>query len=247
MIETLLPKNTLDLKIFPQGIDGCIDQTVRVHLLKIAKNFYEFLDLEKIGLQNNLPIKEIVVTGSLCNYNWSSYSDFDVHLTFDFSNIIESDLLLVNEYLQIKRFLYLHKQDITVFNYEVEVYPEKYDEASHDHAGSFSLLTNEWIVKPTFVDSKEINKQWIIKQYKVLSSVLSNLPTYINEFNLTSEETITMIDSIVDKLRGMRKKSLAEKGEYGVGNLLFKLLRRQNVFDSLERMKQDIINKDLSL
>lgn len=247
MLDTLLPKNTLDLSIFPEQTEGPINQTIRIHLLKIAKDFYESLELEKIGLNDSLPIKEIVVTGSLCNYNWSSYSDFDLHITFDFSNIDESDLALVNEFLQIQRYLYKQKRDITIFNYEVEVYPEKFNESTHEHAGSFSLLTNTWINKPKVVSVETINKQWIVKQYIVLMDVLSALPGYISSFGISAEESILLIDGIVDKLRGMRKASLAKQGEYGVGNLLFKLLRRENVFDSLEKLKQSIINKNLSL
>ncbi len=53
--------------------------SIRKALLRIAKEFYDGIELE-----NKPKIKDIVFTGSLANYNYSDYSDVDLHLLFDF-------------------------------------------------------------------------------------------------------------------------------------------------------------------
>ena len=41
--------------------------------IKIAKKFYQDLNIEA-------PLKDITLTGSSANYNWTDYSDIDLHL-----------------------------------------------------------------------------------------------------------------------------------------------------------------------
>ena len=55
---------------------------LRNRLLVIAQDFYEALKVD-------IPIEDIQLTGSLANYNWTKYSDFDVHVLFDFTKINE--------------------------------------------------------------------------------------------------------------------------------------------------------------
>ena len=49
---------------------------VRQVLQEVARDFFEGLDLGQID------ILDIVLTGSLANYNWSEYSDADVHILY---------------------------------------------------------------------------------------------------------------------------------------------------------------------
>ena len=53
---------------------------VRERLLEIANIFIEFLDV-------NVVISDITMTGSLANYNWSQYSDVDLHILIDFDEL----------------------------------------------------------------------------------------------------------------------------------------------------------------
>ena len=57
---------------------------VRQVLLEVAKDFFDGLDLGQID------ILDIVLTGSLANYNWSEYSDADVHILVDFTQVDEN-------------------------------------------------------------------------------------------------------------------------------------------------------------
>ena len=51
---------------------------IRERLLEIAYEFIEFLEITVF-------VDDIILTGSLSNYNWSKFSDFDLHLIIDFN------------------------------------------------------------------------------------------------------------------------------------------------------------------
>ena len=46
---------------------------IRNRLVEVTQKFMDFLDIEFF-------IHDIILTGSLSNYNWSKYSDVDLHI-----------------------------------------------------------------------------------------------------------------------------------------------------------------------
>ena len=60
-----------------------LSPAVRDKLLKIAENFFDNLGLDT-------DIDDITITGSMANFNWTKYSDIDLHLIVDFSQIDEN-------------------------------------------------------------------------------------------------------------------------------------------------------------
>ena len=69
---------------------------VRKQLLKIADDFYDSLDIPWVE------VKDVRLTGSLANYNWSNYSDVDLHVVINYKDI-NNDKDLVTEYLKLKK------------------------------------------------------------------------------------------------------------------------------------------------
>ena len=69
-----------------------IKPEIRKALIKIAYDFLSFLDAK-------IPFKDITITGSMANFNYTDQSDIDLHVIFDFSN--QPDLL--EELMQAKR------------------------------------------------------------------------------------------------------------------------------------------------
>ena len=53
---------------------------VRDKILEAADNFINFIGVE-------LDIEDIIMTGSLSNYNWSEFSDVDLHLLVDMDSL----------------------------------------------------------------------------------------------------------------------------------------------------------------
>ena len=60
--------------------DDFIDPEIKSHLERIAHDF-----IDSLGIPVN--IDDIVITGSIANYNWSRFSDVDVHILVDFDEI----------------------------------------------------------------------------------------------------------------------------------------------------------------
>jgi len=63
--------------------NGSLRGEIKNSLLKIARDFFESLDVD-------VEIEDIIMTGSLANYNWSEYSDVDLHIIVDFSDVDEN-------------------------------------------------------------------------------------------------------------------------------------------------------------
>ena len=77
---------------------------VRISLLDIVENYIEFVDIE-------LDIDDVTLTGSLSNFNWSQFSDVDLHILMDFDS--QSDPLL-KKYLDSRRMIWNSLRSITV-------------------------------------------------------------------------------------------------------------------------------------
>ena len=103
---------------------------------------------------DNLTINvvDVILTGSNCNYNWSQYSDFDLHIMVDF-NDLDSDDEVVKLMFSNATKVWQAQHDIEIEGYTVELYVQSTDE-EHVSSGQYSLINSEWIVKPSKVDFK---------------------------------------------------------------------------------------------
>jgi len=72
-------------------------------LNKIGKEWAEFANIP------NSAIKDVIVTGGNANYNYTKYSDIDLHLMIDKSKIDCEDIL--DDYLRAKKQLWALTHD----------------------------------------------------------------------------------------------------------------------------------------
>lgn len=94
-LKSFETKNTLNPKIWE---DNVIKRDVRKHLLSIAA---EFITTIKI---TGLPVDDIIIVGSSASYNWSKYSDLDLHILVDFTKIDSiTDPNLLKDYFTSKK------------------------------------------------------------------------------------------------------------------------------------------------
>lgn len=63
-----------------------LNPSVRTKLVKIANDFFK-----ELNLPSEVKMKDIIFTGSLANFNWSKFSDIDLHIVLDFSQIEAED------------------------------------------------------------------------------------------------------------------------------------------------------------
>jgi hypothetical protein len=127
--------------------DDKLRTEVREKLLQIAKDFFDSL-----GLPSYIDVEDITLTGSLANYNWSKFSDVDLHIRLDFSKIDNDIEFLKNYFLAIKS-IWNSKHNIKMFGFPVEVYVENINE-KHTASGLYSILKDEWINIPSKTDLK---------------------------------------------------------------------------------------------
>lgn len=209
-----------------------IDPEIRENLLKIAEDFYKSTDLD-------VEVKDIILTGSLANYNWSEkYSDYDLHILIDFDDV-DDNVELVKKYVDSAKKNWNDEHDIKVKGYEVEVYIQDIDEP-HKSTGIFSLLKDKWNVRPEKVEF-EPDEESLREKSKSIMMMVDDLESQIDEDKYDNfNEKLT---KVWDKVKKFRKSGLEESGELSLGNLIFKLLRRNGYIGKIIDMKRESYDK----
>ena len=232
-LEEEVPQDVIDSfdiqnTLVPEVWDGeKLKPEVREKLLKIAQDFFDSLELPK-----GTKLKDIKLTGSLANYNWSKFSDFDLHLVLDFSDV-DDDEEFVRNYFMAKKGIWNDAHDITIYDFPVEVYVENEGE-SHTASGLYSILNDEWIVIPKKQEVM-IDKDDISTKAEDYISQTEKVQKLYDEGKY--EEVISKVDKIKERLSNMRSSGLEKGGEYSVENLAFKVLRRANIIGKLNDLK----------
>ena len=187
-------------------------------------------------------VEDVQLTGSLANYNYSEYSDLDVHILLDFADI-NKDEEIVKRALDGKRFIWNLRHDIKFNGHEVELYFQDIHEP-HVASGLFSLSGNRWIKKPKY-EKPEVDHEDVIKKAESFKREFDLLDDALD--NISDEKEFSLINKrakkLKEKIMRMRKEGLAGKGEFSVENLAFKNLRNDQTIARLN----DLIIKSYDL
>ena len=233
-IKSLLPKTKLNDKIWAEE-DNSLNPEVKKKLMVIALDFLDSLDLSLDDLE------DIIITGSLANYNWSSYSDLDLHIMLDFSRLPERQEF-IDKYFNAKKNLWNNLHDIKMHGHDVEIYVQDVDEP-HFATGIYSIMKNKWLTIPT-VEMKNIDKSVVINKTKDLIELIKYVESFLEESPIKAME---LSDKLQEKLKTMRSCGLAKGGEYSVENLSFKLLRRTGFMDRIRDVEQQAYDKIMTV
>lgn len=229
-------KEELNHKIW--NSDLTINPEVRKNLLTIAKDFIEFTKIK------NLKISDIILTGSIANYNWHAKSDIDLHIVVDLSNFGKHQRF-IDEYLQTKKAVWNKDHQIEMFGFEVELYPE--DKAKEQKAsGIFSLARNKWLVTPEKKDIK-VDKELVKKKYQNEVDKILQIEDETKKKNFDYERVIDDINRYKDHWRVKRTSAIREEGEFSVENLVFKMLRNNGFLEKLTELKRELYDNSLTL
>jgi peptidoglycan hydrolase-like protein with peptidoglycan-binding domain len=233
-------KDELNPKIWKTSENGekTMNPKVRTHLLEIAYDFIESLDVDII-------ISDIIMTGSLANYNWSNYSDVDIHITADYQQFPKNTQELYSDLFHLKKTVYGLKHNITIFGYDVELYVE--DESIRrevQSAGRYSVLMDEWVVVPS-KEPVDIKISEIQEKAQKWMSIIDGVEETIQDEDI--ETAKKLIKKYSTKIRKFRECGLEKGGEYSDENLVFKILRRNGYLEKIKEMKDKLIDKKLSL
>ena len=230
-VEKLNIKSRLCPKIWDN--DDEMNPEVRQALLKNALEFIKFSKLE------NARFEDIILTGSMANYNWHEGSDLDVHVLMDYDQISD-DNEFVDDYFKTKKNLWAERLPIQVKDHDVELYVQDTNEP-HTSTGVYSLLNDKWLTKP-------IKSMVAIDVPNIRAKTID----FMNQIdNLLDSEVGSLrvedIEKIMDKLRAYRKAGLEDEGEFSTENLVFKMLRNTGYLEQLADLKQHILVNQLTL
>lgn len=229
-LTEILKEYTLNTTLNPNvWVNGKIKPKLLNALLKVAQKFYKDLDI-------TAPLKDIILTGSSANYNWTKYSDIDLHLLIDFSNLSDPDTS--KKYFDSKKNEFNEKYNLKYKSQPIEVYVQDINEP-HATLGIYSLLNQSWIKEPKREDI-DIPDSEIDKKAQPLMDKIDDL---IND-NAT---TINDIKDLKSKIKQFRQTGLTNNGEYSLENLAFKKLRYNGYLEKLKDLEKEIEIKSFNL
>lgn len=247
-IESEVEANQVNLDSFkkrnelaPKIWDGDkLNSRARLKLLDIADDFWESTNIGWVRP------KGIVLMGSICNYNWSKFSDIDLHLQVDFSEI-DDKKDFVQEYFNGKKNEWNEEHsNLKIFGFPVELYVEDIN-AGTNSGGIYDLEENNWIKKPSKDGIKPIGlNKYSIKDKS--AEIMTDIDDLYDAFKKTDDDAeLRKIGKkarhILDYVKAMRKKGLNRGGESDSFNIIYKVLRRAGYMDILWNLSSELYDK----
>ena len=221
-----------------------IDSRIRLKLLDIANDFWKFVNLTWVE-----PIS-VILTGSICNFNWSKYSDIDLHLIVNFDEIDEKTEF-VKAYLDSKKNEWNNEHDsLEIMGHKVELYVQDIDEMPKS-GGIYDLNKSRWIELPDGNDIKpiELNKFAIKEKAAKIMTIIDNMYHALSMTNDSYKLNEIGEDSsyLWQKIKKMRKDGLEKDGESSSANICYKIMRRMGYLDKLWKLRTLCYDKSNSI
>ena len=213
-----------------------LNPEVREQLLKIAQEFIDKTEAK------NVEIKDIVITGSLANYNYTEYSDIDLHIIIDFEEV-DDNYDLVKDYFDATKALWNYRHDILIKGHEVEIYVQD-EKEEHHSTGVFSLMSNEWVDKPIYKEAM-VDEELVAKKTDSLVDQIERALRIMEDGK--HKEALERGEMLSAKIKKMRTAGLESEGEYSPENLIFKELRNNGSLAKLSELKRDAYDAKMSL
>ena len=199
--------------------------------MKFAEAFAAYVDLDERA------IVDVLLLGGNAGYNYTQYSDLDVHIVVDPKFIPDCNPDLLDQYYMDKKTLWELTHNITIYGVKAEPYIERPKVTRKKSQGVYSIMKKTWIQEPEKVQG-EVEEKEIEKK-------VNNFKTRIDAF--IKNENAEGLRELVKKLRDSRSVSLQKYGEYGFENMVFKELRNQGYIDKVRTVVVNLKSKNLSL
>ena len=124
---------------------------IKKRLMVVTEEFMNFIDIDFF-------VHDIILTGSLANYNWSKFSDVDLHILIDYNET----------------------------EYNLDLYVQDVNE-KHLASGIYSVLNDEWVVTPERT-IQSIDKELIIKKSEVFEDLIDGIKSSFEKGDDVSED-----------------------------------------------------------
>jgi predicted nucleotidyltransferase len=238
IIKSFESQDELNPKIWvKKGNSYSMRPEVRKKLLETSNIFIDFLGVEIL-------VTDIIMIGSLVNYNWSKYSDIDLHIVVNFNQFPTNAQDLYVEFFDLKKVIFNQKHNIKMFGYDVECFVQSESETTFS-SGIYSILYDMWVNEPKKLDKTNIDKELIKEKAKQWMRIIDGVVDNIEDED--PEEIKSIVKKYKEKLKNFRNCGLEKGGEMAIENLVFKLLRRNGYIEKLYDLPTEIIDKKLSM
>lgn len=240
-LSSFRPQTELNPKIW---INGKINSKVRLRLLDIADDFIDTLEVDWVKP------KDIILTGSLANYNWSKFSDFDLHILMDY-NEVDERTEFVKDYFNAKKKNWNDTHDnLKIYGFPIELYVQDTNER-HTASGVYSLERDKWLVKPEpdSIKAIQLNKFFIKEKACKFMEKIDKLyvASKTTDSEYESEQIAKKAKELFDTIKRMRREALSHGNEMHSLNIVFKILRRFGYIEKLANIKTDTYDKIYSI
>lgn len=219
-------------------INNKLNSRIRLKLLDLADEFIDTLAVDWVKPE------DIVLTGSIANYNWSKYSDVDVHILIDYKKVWKKTEF-VQDYFDSKKELWSQEHgELKIYGFPVEMYVEDTN-ADNPSSGVYSLNENKWIKEPNDFQDAELNEDYIKRTSAKIMTAIDNIEDKIKEEkdNHKLETSSEKLKKLFDKLHKQRQESLGKHGEMSTYNIIWKVLRRSGYLDKIWDIINNVYNK----
>lgn len=221
--EKLELHNSLNPKIWE---DNELKPSVNDKIIEIVDQFQEDLDYP-------IDIVDIRIVGSNASYNYTEFSDLDIHLVVNME-LMDMSQDVSQIFFNLAKTNFNNKYDISIKGINAELYVEDVNSTAITN-GIYSIYQQRWVKFPKKIVPPDVD---ISKELVIFTD---RIHTILSKGNINS------ITKLINDLYIMRKDSLDSAGEYGKGNQLFKELRNQGLLDDLKSKLNEIKSKELSL
>ena len=227
---TLMYHEDLNVKFW----DGLTLRTeVRDKLLEIGYIWAEFAKIPQNAIQ------DIILVGGNANYNYTEYSDLDLHLVVDKDEIAACQTDFLDDFLRDKKRLWALTHDVTLYGQPVELYAQDIRDEIPRNQGTYSVLNQRWIQEP--------RKQYVDFTDPLLKQKVRDMMERIDDLIDTQADDINVLNKLKEKIRTMRGSAIQRGGEFALENLVFKELRNRGYLDKLSKYIRTIEDRNLSL
>ena len=219
----------------PKLWDGArLKPEVRKKLIQFGHAWADFAKIPRNMIQ------DIIMLGGNANYNYTPYSDIDVHLMIDRNAFAEgASREMIDEYLQDKKLLWTLTHKITIFGISIEPYAQHAEDSFPSGQGVYSLSRSEWVQFPN-----RGSYNW--KNDSALKRKVMFYKRSIDEI-IRGKMDINAVRDLKRKIREMRGAAISRGGEFSFENLVFKELRNRGYLDKMNKYEQSLGDQALSL
>lgn len=204
---------------------------VSSHLKKVADAWTEFVGLKKTD------VKDILLLGGNAGYNYTKFSDLDLHIVVDVKNTINCPDV-ASEYYEDKKQLWKLTHNAKIYGHDIEPYVEDIGKRRRKNQGVYSIKYGKWVIIPGKFTG-EIDRD-------LLNSKVHDMMVKIDRTVRSSTNEDALV-ALLSKIRDMRNAGLDKSGEFSFENLVFKELRNKGYIDKLADHILKLQDKSLTL